>query len=111
MSGESFLQNFDMSLFYEKRVRDYNDAQRSNGMEILTSLFDFKVDLPRRRRLWDSMTTGLAATRVRSAGSHFSRWEFFGCISTTETSKLLQKPITTPKFDPPFHILFIPGIC
>ena len=31
MSGESFIQNFDMTLFYEKRVQDYNDAQRSNG--------------------------------------------------------------------------------
>lgn len=31
MSGESFTHNFDMALFYEKRVRDYLDAQRSNG--------------------------------------------------------------------------------
>ena len=31
MSGESLIQNFDMSLFYEKRIQDYNDAQRDNG--------------------------------------------------------------------------------
>lgn len=31
MSGESLISNFDMSLFYEKRLRDYADAQRSNG--------------------------------------------------------------------------------
>ena len=31
MTGESFIMNYDMALFYEKRVRDYNDAIRSNG--------------------------------------------------------------------------------
>jgi len=31
MSGESFLANFDMALFYEKRLQDYLDAQRPNG--------------------------------------------------------------------------------
>jgi hypothetical protein len=31
MSGESLLLNFDMTLFYEKRVQDYLDAQRDNG--------------------------------------------------------------------------------
>jgi hypothetical protein len=31
MSGESFIHNFDMSVFYEKRVRDYTEAQQTNG--------------------------------------------------------------------------------
>lgn len=31
MTGESFLNNFDMALFYEKRVRDFVDSQRPNG--------------------------------------------------------------------------------
>jgi alpha-L-rhamnosidase len=31
MTGESFIYNFDMAAFYGKRVRDYADAQRSNG--------------------------------------------------------------------------------
>jgi alpha-L-rhamnosidase len=31
MSGESLLNTFDMSLFYEKRLNDYVDAQRNNG--------------------------------------------------------------------------------
>ena len=31
MSGESLLLNFDMTLFYQKRLLDYLDAQRSNG--------------------------------------------------------------------------------
>lgn len=31
MSGESLLNTFDMSLFYEKRLDDYIDAQRDNG--------------------------------------------------------------------------------
>lgn len=31
MSGESLINTFDMSLFYEKRLYDYIDAQRDNG--------------------------------------------------------------------------------
>lgn len=38
MSGESLLQNFDMSLFYEKRILDYVDAQRDNGNACLACL-------------------------------------------------------------------------
>ena len=31
MTAESFIHNFDVAAFYEKRVRDYADAQRANG--------------------------------------------------------------------------------
>ena len=48
MSGESFIQNFDMALFYEKRVQDYNDAQRSNGSPFIRS---DRLQSTSRRRL------------------------------------------------------------
>ena len=99
MSGEGVVLNFDTTMFYEKRVRDYIEAQRVNGLSHLSSFFSPSYTLlhslpvlfilgisahtqgalPRRLPTWASPTRAWAAAAGPWAGRRWLRSWRRGC--------------------------------